>query len=325
MKYFFTKHEKYKLHQAIKQSSNQFNNMALINETINCSRIVNTQTSSFIDLINSLRERLREERSTFVNTEDYMQLPPAEENSEVKDEDLKDSEDEDTDQDTEEDENTEENENTEEDENTDDDQDEDEEDTDEAKQEECKCMLEAECHVITGKPVCNLPENASLGECAICLEQIDQLINITSTRCGHSFHTSCLLRAITCGAGNCPNCRALLVVKEEEDNEDEYWTEYEDDEDDEEHDEESDEDDEEEIQVATLEQTAAKLQNLGYSVADILSLYLGNEVKSENQDRYRGEFFRKMMEDLDSVIDGRIPLSQRDTRSYLDVAKSSQT
>jgi hypothetical protein len=253
---------------------------------------------------------MQRERSIIVNTEDYMQLPPADDESIGND-----SEAEESSSDTESDEDSD---------NEAEEEESEEEESEEAMQENCMCMLQEECQTITGKPVYSLPENTSLGECAICLESIDQLVNITNTRCGHSFHTSCLLRAITCGAGNCPNCRSLLVVKEEKEEDDEYWTEVEDDEDDE-YDEDDEDDEEEEIQVATLEQTAAKLQNLGYSVADILSLYIGNEVKSETPDRYKEEFFRKMMNDLDGIIDGRIPLSQRDTRSYLDVAQSSRT
>jgi hypothetical protein len=72
----------------------------------------------------------------------------------------------------------------------------------------------------------------------------------------------------------------------------------------------------------TLEQTATKLQNLGYSVADILAFYVGTTIRSETPDKYNMEFFIKMNEDLDGILDGSIPLSQRDTRSYAAVAGS---
>jgi hypothetical protein len=168
--------------------------------------------------------------------------------------------------------------------------------------------LQAQCQEITGKPLAELP--VSIGECSICLDTIDHLVNISSTRCGHTFHTHCFLRAIQNGSGNCPNCRSLLVVKsEDDDSDDEYdmMSDY-------------DSDDDtitEEDVVVSLEQATTKLQNLGYSVADILSLYVGPSLKSsQNPEKYTPEFIQKMNDDLDGILEGTIALSQRDTRSY---------
>jgi len=177
--------------------------------------------------------------------------------------------------------------------------------------------LQMQCQEITGKPLANLL--VTLGECSICLDPIDQLVNVSNTRCGHTFHTHCFLRAIQSGSGNCPNCRALLVVKEDEDEDD--------DDDESEYDSDEDEDEGSEASVVservTLEQTATKLQNLGYSVADILAFYVGTTIRSETPEKYNMEFFVKMNEDLDGILDGRIPLSQRDNRSYASVARAA--
>jgi hypothetical protein len=173
--------------------------------------------------------------------------------------------------------------------------------------------LQIKCQEITGKPLADLL--VTLGECSICLDPIEQLVNVSNTRCGHTFHTHCFLRAIQSGAGNCPNCRSLLLVKEETtDDESDY--------DESDYDSNEDDDDEDSLVTVrvTLEQTATKLQNLGYSVADILTLYLGTTVRSENPEKYNVEFLIKMNEDLDGILDGSIALSQRDNRSYATAA-----
>ena len=188
----------------------------------------------------------------------------------------------------------------------------DDSDSESEAEAEAESELQVQCQEITGKPLADLL--VTLGECSICLDPIDQLVNVSNTRCGHTFHTHCFLRAIQSGSGNCPNCRTLLVVKEsdDEDDESEYYSD--DDEDDED---DGDEESNDTISdIVTLEQTASKLQNLGYSVADILAFYVGTTIRSQTPEKYNMEFFIKMNGDLDGILDGSIPLSQRDTRSY---------
>ena len=167
---------------------------------------------------------------------------------------------------------------------------------------------EEKCHEIIGKPVLELSDDAaqSLGDCAICLENVSQLVNATTTRCGHTFHTSCLLKAITCGAGNCPNCRALLVIKDDED-ESEYESEYDSDDGSD-----SESDDEEEQQyVVTLEQASETIQAMGYTFADILRAEISIErFPNTNQERYTEEFIRKMWDDIFGVLYGNLPEAQ---------------
>ena len=246
------------------------------------------------EMLRRLLQSFRVQRSTVVVTEEYMELPPADDDDaeseapeshncqvplsggRLDEERLDDS------------------------------------DSESEAEAEAESELQVKCQEITGKPIADLL--VTLGECSICLDSIDQLVNVSNTRCGHTFHTHCFLRAIQSGSGNCPNCRTLLVVKEsdDEDDESEYYSD----------DDEDDEDDEDEesndtiSDIVTLEQTASKLQNLGYSVADILAFYVGTTIRSQTPEKYNMEFFIKMNGDLDGILDGSIPLSQRDTRSY---------
>ena len=167
---------------------------------------------------------------------------------------------------------------------------------------------EEKCHEIIGKPVLELSDDAaqSLGDCAICLENVSQLVNATTTRCGHTFHTSCLLKAITCGAGNCPNCRALLVIKDDED-ESEYESEYDSDD----GSDDGSDDEEEQQYVVTLEQASETLQAMGYTFADILRTEISIErFPNTNQERYTEGFLRKMWDDIFGVLYGNLPQAQ---------------
>ena len=48
-----------------------------------------------------------------------------------------------------------------------------------------------------------------LGYCPICYEEL-KMIDFTVTKCGHTFHSSCVFRALEENAG-CPMCRCELV------------------------------------------------------------------------------------------------------------------
>ena len=50
--------------------------------------------------------------------------------------------------------------------------------------------------------------------CPICLEKIDFSNDYTKTKCGHQFHTSCLLEASKTKK-TCPVCRGVLIEKKE--------------------------------------------------------------------------------------------------------------
>ena len=86
-------------------------------------------------------------------------------------------------------------------------------------------------------------------------------------------------------------------------------------------DDDDEEEDEEEASGPTVEQLATKLQNMGYKPADFL-MFLFSGLKSDNKERYSQEFMDKLDDDVEDIIDGTIPLSMRDTRSYADVARA---
>lgn len=57
------------------------------------------------------------------------------------------------------------------------------------------------------KGVCNIPE------CPICFERIEK-INSMTTECGHTFHTSCMMKHASLNGFNCPYCRGIMVEPE---------------------------------------------------------------------------------------------------------------
>ena len=50
--------------------------------------------------------------------------------------------------------------------------------------------------------------------CPVCLEKIDFSKDYTITKCGHQFHSSCLLQASKT-KNTCPICREVLIEKKE--------------------------------------------------------------------------------------------------------------
>ena len=114
-------------------------------------------------------------------------------------------------------------------------------------------------------------------------------------------------------------CRTQIMRDLPEDDDDESEGEYEDRDDDQEEDQEEDE--EQDQKTPTLEQFAAKLQNMGYTMADVLGIFYDAKPEDSNK-RYNPEFWQKMDQDIGGILEGTIPLSSRDTRSYADVVKT---
>lgn len=183
---------------------------------------------------------------------------------------------------------------------------------DEESVEECQ---ECNIHEITGKPI--NPEE--LGECPICYEQLT-MINVTITRCGHAMHSSCIFTALEASDG-CPMCRTQLVRSSPEEEEEDDEEDRDDDQEDNEDQEEEQEEEEDGVAVS-VEQLSTKLQNMGYTMADVLTLFFAANIKQENAQRYTQEFLDKIDENIDGILNGSIPLSARDTRSYADVVKT---
>ena len=168
-------------------------------------------------------------------------------------------------------------------------------------------------------PLFALPCGVKIPECAICMDDIE-MVNMTITTCGHTFHASCVFRALE-NNETCPLCRHPLVdlPQEEEDDEDEYEDV---DSDDEDSDSEagSDDESEEDASKVNLEQLAEKLTHMGYTMADILAIFVIDLKSGTNEARYSDQFAEKLTKDIDSIADGTISLSHRDNRSYAAVA-----
>ena len=193
------------------------------------------------------------------------------------------------------------------------------EEADEEEKKEKIC--EVDCSVCTAKPLFTVPEGVNINECPICYECID-MIYVTIARCGHTFHASCLFKALELKT-DCPMCRIQLInILEEDDDDTSIDSEdLEDEEDlDDEDEDEDDEDieDESELRKVTHEQLASKLTHIGYTPADFLRI-AGCRVKSENDGKYVCAFYKKFHEDVDKIILGEIKLADRDTRTYAQV------
>lgn len=67
----------------------------------------------------------------------------------------------------------------------------------------------------------------SVFECPICMDAIEVGKNCLTTECGHTFHSTCMLKNVSVNGFNCPCCRHEMVEEpkeEEEDDDDvELW------------------------------------------------------------------------------------------------------
>jgi hypothetical protein len=155
-----------------------------------------------------------------------------------------------------------------------------------------------------------------LGECPICYEEL-KMIDFTVTKCGHTFHSSCMFQALANNL-DCPMCRCqLLAVQEDEDEEDQG--------------EDQDEDEDEEGSRAsymgigvdtrpTMEQLAVKLQNMGYTPVDFLTLFMDGILKRQDETRQSSEFLDDLNSKIDDIVDGKITMAHVDQRTYAQVA-----
>lgn len=57
-------------------------------------------------------------------------------------------------------------------------------------------------------------------DCPICMESIETGKNCLTTECGHSFHTSCLMKSVAHNGFGCPYCRTAMTEDHEEEEED---------------------------------------------------------------------------------------------------------
>ena len=180
-----------------------------------------------------------------------------------------------------------------------------------------------DCHKAIAKPLFNAP--VELGECPICYDELT-MVNFTVTRCGHAMHASCVFDSLEYRT-DCPLCRTQLVLEKKDKDEDEDEDEEDDEDEDEDEDSENNSEDGESVvettNTITLEQLTLKLFNMGYTVADIIRIYVGNQIPSNNESRYTDDFIEKLDDALDGIITGTISLSHVDKRSYADVVQPS--
>jgi len=149
-------------------------------------------------------------------------------------------------------------------------------------------------------------------ECCICYESIGNQNNCT-TPCGHKFCFVCMMKSL--GVNNtCPCCRAVLVEEEKDDEDDE----------DEDGDEYSDSDDDSSLsgyrdyyREASSAKIAARLEAKGYTMTDIMTLYL-RRIDPSNE-RMSREFIVKLARDHDEIIESEDVAVQNEHREKSDM------
>ena len=50
-----------------------------------------------------------------------------------------------------------------------------------------------------------------MNECCICMDDMCNKTNILTTECGHSFHTTCMMKNVAYNGFHCPCCRTVIV------------------------------------------------------------------------------------------------------------------
>ena len=134
-------------------------------------------------------------------------------------------------------------------------------------------------------------------ECCICFEQIEAKNNCT-TPCGHKFCFVCMMKSLNMN-NTCPCCRAVL-----QEDPDDY---EEDEEDEEDYDYDDDDDDDDDMgyhqrnSLATTKKISDQLEKMGYTMEDILSIYLGRADHSKNREYEK--YLDKLIIDCDEVVE----------------------
>ena len=156
-------------------------------------------------------------------------------------------------------------------------------------------------------------------ECPICMEPMSCL-NCTTTECGHAFHSSCIFKNLTITL-DCPLCRkALVEVAEDQDGSDGDDDEYEDEDEDN-----TDEEDEEPVEIKfTINQIYDSLKKRGFTEIDFLALILEQCPEVKNTEEIE-EKRTKLLDCIESIIDGEIQVDHRDSRSYAEVVSATIT
>jgi hypothetical protein len=174
--------------------------------------------------------------------------------------------------------------------------------------------------------------NANMIECPVCFENIGDK-NSCVTTCGHKFCLNCLLQSYN-SLNNCPLCRETLNANEkpEDEDDDDYDDDYDDEDDDDSitlEDSENEEDMSETgteqttdiAKLATVENITNELKKHGYTMEDIVSMYLDRPlIKDTVQHTVNGKIMyfeleiqnqvRKKM--VDTIIDDLDDIAKRE-------------
>ena len=165
--------------------------------------------------------------------------------------------------------------------------------------------------------------------CAICMDDIIECKNCTTTECGHTFHSSCIFSNL-CHRIECPMCRTALIDLPEEEEDDEDGSESG-----------SDDDSDEESEAGTdaehsteprmnIANLTKRLVTMGYTMEDMVMAHLGGSFCQmiKGLERHNDEFFDKYEQTLDDIVDGKIAADFRDERTFAQVvagARQAQT
>ena len=149
-------------------------------------------------------------------------------------------------------------------------------------------------------------------ECSICMETITK-VNVTTTTCGHTFHSSCLFENLRHRA-ECPFCRVELV-KSDDDSEDDS----EDDSDYEGEDDDSNMTEENNTPQVSMEQIAKRLSNMGYTMADLVFMMIQTSKTTEDKTKYTEDYVNILTDKVYDIWNGDIAVDYRDNRSYATV------
>lgn len=169
-------------------------------------------------------------------------------------------------------------------------------------------------------------------ECSICLSNLTHT-DFTSTKCGHWFHSSCLLQNMVQRV-ECPLCRfPLAELPEDSDDEDSEEEEDSDDDDDSEINPYEDDTEEEDVtsnensssstltpidHTLTCTQVSQKLLSLGYKTEDLIYILVGR-LNHKERTKYNQEFRNRFENDIDRILTRELPVDYRDTRTYAQV------
>jgi hypothetical protein len=72
-------------------------------------------------------------------------------------------------------------------------------------------FINTHCVSVSNNLFTKMTTMTTLKECPICMDNILVEQNCTITECGHSFHTSCLMKSVAHIGFGCPYCRTVMA------------------------------------------------------------------------------------------------------------------